>query len=180
MLSRYLTVLFANCIMGLFCGVVLGQESGQSTVSAAQYDEERFEMDDDLPVFIISSVADLLGIHPRTLYLYEEKGLLVPVRKGNRRFYSAHDLKWISAIRYLVHERGINLEGIGRLLAMRALFEYKRMYRTILAECQEFVEPTSPCWIDGIKEQYTCYACPVYKTVRKNLCRDESVPEFTI
>jgi MerR family transcriptional regulator/heat shock protein HspR len=131
-------------------------------------------------VYIISSAADLLGIHPRTLYLYEEKGLLIPVRKGKRRFYSANDLKWVFAIRYLVHERGINLEGIGRLLAMRALFEYKRMYRSILAECQEFVEPTSPCWTYGMPEQHDCYTCSIYKMVRKSLCRDEDVPEFTI
>lgn len=136
-------------------------------------------MDASLPVYIISSAADLLGTHPRTLYSYEEKGLLVPVRKGNRRFYSADDLQWISAIRYLVHECGINLEGISRLLAMRALFEYKRMYRTILAECQEFVEPTAPCWTYGVQEQYNCYNCPVYKVVRNSLCRDEGVPEFT-
>jgi MerR family transcriptional regulator/heat shock protein HspR len=137
-------------------------------------------MDDSLPVYIISSAANILSMHPRTLYSYEEKGLLVPVRKGNRRFYSANDLQWISAIRYLVHTRGINLEGIRRLLAMRALFEYKRMYRTILAECQEFVEPTSPCWTYGIPEQYDCYQCPIYRVVRNSLCSDEDVPEFTL
>lgn len=145
----------------------------------AQHDEKRFDMDDNLPVYIISSAASLLSMHPRTLYTYEEKGLLIPVRKGNRRFYSTSDLQWISAVRYLVHERGINLEGIRRLLAMRALFEYKRMYRTILAECQEFVEPTSPCWIHGTEEQYDCYHCPIYRVVRKSLCEDEGVPEFT-
>ena len=134
-------------------------------------------MDKNLPVYIISSAADLLGMHPRTLYIYEEKGLLTPVRKGNRRFYSASDLQWVAAIRYLVHKRGINLEGIRRLLAMRALFEYKRMYRTILAECLEFVEPTSPCWQRGIPEQHDCYHCPVYKVARSGLCKDEGVPE---
>ncbi len=136
-------------------------------------------MDDTLPVYIISSAADLVGMHPRTLYLYEEKGLLIPVRKSNRRFYSANDLQWISSIRYLVHQRGLNLEGLRRLLAMRARFEYKRMYRTILAECLEFVDPVSPCWEQGMAEQYDCYHCPVYQVARNSLRQDESVPEFT-
>jgi MerR family transcriptional regulator/heat shock protein HspR len=74
-------------------------------------------MDDNLPVYIISSAADLLGVHARTLHLYEEKGVLVPARKGNRRFYSTSDLGWIQALRYLIHEHGLNLEGIRRLVA---------------------------------------------------------------
>ena len=108
-------------------------------------------MDDNLPVYIISSAAELLGIHPRTLHLYEEKGLLVSVRKGNRRFYSASDLQWIQAIRYLVHEQGLNLEGLRRLLALRAELAYQHASpepgeRARLAECQGFIGRTAPCW----------------------------------
>src|SRR5438045_1469780 len=47
----------------------------------------------DRPIFTLSVAADLLGLHPRTLRIYEEKGLVVPARTGgNRRRYSQNDI----------------------------------------------------------------------------------------
>jgi MerR family transcriptional regulator/heat shock protein HspR len=135
-------------------------------------------MDDNLPVYIISSAADLLGVHPRTLHLYEEKGLLVSTRKGNRRFYSANDLQWIHAIRYLVHERGLNLEGLRRLLALRAQLAYQDVQERP-AECEDWVGRTVPCWEKGATS-FECYRCPVYTTTRDGLREDEGVPRLSL
>lgn len=129
-------------------------------------------MDHNLPVYIISSAADLLNVHPRTLHLYEEKGLIVPVRKGNRRFYSVNDLRWIQGIRHLIHERGINLEGLRRLLALQAQLEYQGPFKGLLPECESFVGPTAPCWESGIA-RFDCYICPLYIAARKDLLISE-------
>ncbi len=44
------------------------------------------------PLYTISTAAELLGIHPRTLRLYEQAGLMRPARRNNRRLYTNHDL----------------------------------------------------------------------------------------
>ncbi len=135
----------------------------------------RVLIDDNLPVYIISSAADLLGLHPRTLHLYEEKGLVVPVRKGNRRFYSANDLQWIHAIRFLVHQRGINLEGLRQVLALRAQLAYQSLAQHLSPGCMRYVGPTAPCWERGMT-QLKCHACPVYRGARTDLQKDQDVP----
>jgi MerR family transcriptional regulator/heat shock protein HspR len=136
-------------------------------------------MDDSLPVYIISSAADLLGVHPRTLHLYEKKGLIIPARKGNRRFYSLNDLQWAHGIRYLVHERGLNLESLRRILALRAVLEHRNATKELALQCREFVGWTSPCWEVG-SVRFECHCCLVYTAVRERLREDEGVPELVL
>ena len=72
------------------------------------------------PVYVISIAASLAGCHPRTLRIYEEEGLLEPVRTDtNIRLYSDDDLERIRAIRYLTQHRGVNLAGVKLLLQLR-------------------------------------------------------------
>ena len=72
----------------------------------------------DRPVFTLSVAADLLGLHPRTLRIYEEKGLVVPARTGgNRRRYSQNDIQRFQTIRQLTRA-GVNLEGVRIILDM--------------------------------------------------------------
>lgn len=69
------------------------------------------------PVYIISIAAGLAGCHPRTLRIYEEEGLLEPVRTDtNIRLYSDDDLQRVRVIRYLTQVRGVNLAGVKLLL----------------------------------------------------------------
>jgi len=135
-------------------------------------------MDGNRSVYIISSAADLLGVHPRTLHLYEEKGLIVPVRKGNRRFYSANDLQWVHAIRFMVHERGINLEGLRQVLALRANLRYKTVASELPGACLRFASTTEPCWEKGMTE-LKCHDCPVYRGARDDLQQDQRVPKLS-
>jgi MerR family transcriptional regulator/heat shock protein HspR len=132
-------------------------------------------MDDNRPVYIIGSAADLLGVHPRTLHLYEERGLIAPARKGNRRFYSANDLRWVRTIRYLIHQRGLNLEGLRRLLALTTVLEVQTAPQELQAQCQSFVGRTSPCWQNG-SAHFDCHDCPIYMAARDRLREDEGVP----
>jgi MerR family transcriptional regulator/heat shock protein HspR len=71
-------------------------------------------------VYVISIAASLAGCHPRTLRIYEEEGLLDPVRTDtNIRLYSDEDLDRVRAIRYLTQIRGVNLAGVKLLLQLR-------------------------------------------------------------
>lgn len=74
------------------------------------------------PVYVISIAAGLAGCHPRTLRIYEEEGLLEPVRTDtNIRLYSDEDLHKVRVIRYLTQVRGVNLAGVKMLLQFHDL-----------------------------------------------------------
>jgi len=71
-------------------------------------------------VYVISVAAELAGVHPQTLRIYERKGLLDPARTagGNRR-YSDTDLDRLRRIAELTDE-GLNLAGVRRVLELEA------------------------------------------------------------
>lgn len=72
------------------------------------------------PVYVISIAASLAGCHPRTLRIYEEEGLVDPVRTPtNIRLYSDEDVQRVRVIRYLTQRRGVNLAGVKLLLQFR-------------------------------------------------------------
>ncbi len=73
----------------------------------------------DTPVYVISVAADLIGCHPRTLRIYEERGLLSPVRRHRIRLYSERDIERVRLIRYLTEERGLNLAGVRLILEIQ-------------------------------------------------------------
>jgi MerR family transcriptional regulator/heat shock protein HspR len=80
-------------------------------------------------VYIISVAADLAGVHPQTLRVYERRGLLNPYRTaGGTRRYSAADLERLGLIQELTAD-GINLEGVKRILEMRE--EISRLGRQV-------------------------------------------------
>lgn len=80
---------------------------------------------DDRPVYVISIAADLIGLHPRTLRIYEEKGLVQPARRNHQRLYSERDLERVRLIRHLTQELGLNLAGVRVLLDVYERLEYK-------------------------------------------------------
>ena len=70
--------------------------------------------------YMISAVAEMYGIHPQTLRLYERVGLLKPSRsEGNTRLYTDSDLERLEVILTLTREMGVNLAGIEIILNMR-------------------------------------------------------------
>jgi MerR family transcriptional regulator/heat shock protein HspR len=71
-------------------------------------------------VYVISVAAELAGVHPQTLRIYERRGLLDPARTGggNRR-YSEADIEHLRRIQELT-AAGLNLEGVRRVLALEA------------------------------------------------------------
>jgi MerR family transcriptional regulator, heat shock protein HspR len=70
-------------------------------------------------VYIISVAAELAGVHPQTLRIYERKGLIEPFRTpGGTRRYSDEDIERLALIQELT-QAGVNLEGVARILALR-------------------------------------------------------------
>ncbi len=68
---------------------------------------------DDRPRYMISIAAELVGMHPQTLRIYESKGLVSPQRTaGNTRLYSEADLERLKLIQRLTNELGLNLAGV--------------------------------------------------------------------
>jgi MerR family transcriptional regulator/heat shock protein HspR len=71
-------------------------------------------------VYIISVAAELAGVHPQTLRIYERKGLVDPARTaGGSRRYSEDDIEQLRRIQELTNE-GLNLAGVQRVLALEA------------------------------------------------------------
>src|SRR2546426_9616967 len=72
---------------------------------------------DDRPRYMISVAADLVGMHPQTLRIYETKGLIRPKRTaGNTRLYSEADLERLRLIQQLTNELGLNVAGVEQVL----------------------------------------------------------------
>jgi MerR family transcriptional regulator/heat shock protein HspR len=74
---------------------------------------------DDRPRYMISVAAELVGMHPQTLRIYESKGLVRPKRTpGNTRLYSEADLERLRLIQRLTGELGLNLAGVETVLRL--------------------------------------------------------------
>lgn len=75
--------------------------------------------DKNRPLYMISVAAELAGVHPQTLRIYEQKGLVSPQRtSGNTRMYSQSDIERLQLINALTDE-GINLAGVIRILDLK-------------------------------------------------------------
>ena len=84
----------------------------------------------DSPRYMISVAAELVGMHPQTLRIYEQKGLVRPKRTaGNTRLYSDADVERLQLIQRLTSELGLNLAGVERVLHMED--ELRRMRRRL-------------------------------------------------
>ena len=85
---------------------------------------------DERPRYAISVAAELVGMHPQTLRIYEAKGLIRPKRTaGNTRLYSEADLERLRLIRQLTNEVGLNLAGVEQVLRLQD--EVERMQRLL-------------------------------------------------
>ncbi len=74
---------------------------------------------DERPRYMISVAADIVGMHPQTLRIYEQKGLVRPGRTaGNTRLYSERDLERLRLIQRLTTELGLNLAGVEVVLGL--------------------------------------------------------------
>ena len=78
----------------------------------------------DRPRYMISVAADLVGMHPQTLRMYEARGLIEPKRSAkNTRLYSHQDVERLRRIQEMTAERGLNLAGVEHVLELEERLE---------------------------------------------------------
>jgi MerR family transcriptional regulator, heat shock protein HspR len=103
---------------------------------------------DDRPRYMISVAAELVGMHPQTLRIYESKGLIRPKRTaGNTRLYSEADLERLRVIQELTSDLGLNLAGVEQV--MRLQDELNQMRRQL-----DRMERQMRAAIDEVHRQY--------------------------
>jgi len=96
----------------------------------------------DRPIYMISVAAELVGMHPQTLRMYEQKGLVRPKRTpGGTRLYSEADVERLRIVQRLTTELGLNLAGVELVLRMedelrRANAQIDRLERQIRTEVE--------------------------------------------
>ena len=104
----------------------------------------RPDRDPERPVYVISVAASIVSVHPRTLRIYEEEGLICPARTPtNIRLYSENDVRRVMWIRHLTQNLGVNLAGV------RILFELEerlgtRILERLYTEGVTAAEPPAP------------------------------------
>jgi MerR family transcriptional regulator/heat shock protein HspR len=103
---------------------------------------------DDRPRYMISVAADIVGMHPQTLRIYENKGLIRPKRTaGNTRLYSEADIQRLQLIQQLMNDLGLNLAGVEQVLQLQD--EVERM------ECRlDRMQREMRAAIDEVHRQY--------------------------
>src|SRR5262245_25558403 len=97
-------------------------------------------------VYIISVAAELSGVHPQTLRMYERRGLLAPERtSGNTRRYSERDIERIRMIQELTQREGVSLSGVKLFIEMREqLAEMRRRTEELERELLHRVKAAAP------------------------------------
>jgi MerR family transcriptional regulator/heat shock protein HspR len=117
---------------------------------------------DDRPIYMISVAADLVGMHPQTLRMYETKGLVRPQRTpGGTRLYSEADVERLRIIQRLTSELRLNLAGVE--LVLRLEDELRKAHAQI----------------DRLQKQVQTEVQNVHKQYRRDLVlvREERLPE---
>jgi MerR family transcriptional regulator, heat shock protein HspR len=121
--------------------------------------------EEERALYIISVAAELAGVHPQTLRIYERKGLIEPQRtEGRSRRYSDRDIELLQHIQQLTNE-GVGLAGVKRILGLevaleRAEAEIERLREQVHRARREVAEAE-----ERVHRQYRRDLVPVSKAV---------------
>jgi MerR family transcriptional regulator/heat shock protein HspR len=111
-------------------------------------------------VYVISVAAELAGVHPQTLRIYERKGLVAPGRtRGGSRRYSQADIDMLRRIQDLTNE-GLNLAGVKRVMELEA--EVDRLTSELERLRREAAEA-----VQSVHRQYRRDLVPLRQTVTR-------------
>lgn len=112
------------------------------------------------PVYMIGIAAELAGVHPQTLRIYERKQLVEPQRtRGNTRLYSQADIERLQLIQQLTQEEGINLAGVVRIIELE---DERRRLKDEVEELREEIRAMKRAAIEAeILAQRTTAIIPV-------------------
>ncbi|MEW6623184.1 MAG: MerR family transcriptional regulator [Bacillota bacterium] len=122
---------------------------------------------DNLPVYTISIVSKLLGVHQETLRIWERNGLIRPDRKNNQRLYSNNDFKRLKFVKVLLDEKGLNLAGIRQLIDFYPCWWKENCKGGKKKDEGHYINTAKPCW----KEEHTFCFTPLDKADYCQGCR---------
>jgi MerR family transcriptional regulator/heat shock protein HspR len=110
---------------------------------------------EDQGVFMISVAAQLAGMHPQTLRVYEERGLIKPARSPKQtRLYSQRDVERLKRIQELTTDFGLNLAGVERVLALEEMMQAMQQRIERLARRAEQIEREMLARVDEVHRSY--------------------------
>jgi len=117
----------------------------------------------------IGEVARMQGIAVETIRMYEREGLLlVEKTPAGQRIFDRDDVHWIECIRRLIKEKGLNIEGIRRLLALLPCWNLRPCPEAERSGCPALLGAAQPCWtmkerIPEFCRAENCRTCKVYQ-----------------
>jgi MerR family transcriptional regulator/heat shock protein HspR len=121
-------------------------------------------MADTRALYVISVAAELAGVHPQTLRIYERKGLVEPARtSGRSRRYSDEDIELLRRIQELTNE-GVSLVGVQRILALEADLRATRQREARLEARLDALEREMHDRIAAVHRQYKRELVPLRKS----------------
>ncbi|MCU0821216.1 MAG: MerR family transcriptional regulator [Spirochaetes bacterium] len=119
------------------------------------------------PVYTIGIAAKKVGLSVHTLRLYEAEGLIITYKtETGRRLYSDLEIEKIVCIRSMIHQDGLNFEGIRRILGLVPCWKLRKCNSGRGTKCRAYQMRTRPCWSSGekcIAPYPSCRDCPVYQ-----------------
>lgn len=130
---------------------------------------EDYAPDQDKPVMRIGAVAELLGVCPRMVRIYEERGVVVPERRNNQRLYSFNDVCWLGRVRELVNEEKYDLDEVRRMVSLPACWKLINCPEEVRAQCPVAQSPGKRCWEIARQEGRAdaCESCQIYRIGRQ-------------
>ncbi len=131
------------------------------------------EKKENMPLYPIGVVSELIGITDQTLRLYEKHGLIKPSRRNKNRYYSENDIKWLRCVRNIIHDKKISIEGIKLLLDYAPCWEISNCAEQDRRKCIAYVDKAKPCWelknMRCGKTMRDCNECFIYLSSFKRL-----------
>ncbi len=132
--------------------------------------------DESKPLYTIRIASELSGVSAGTIREYERQGLLRVHRRpqSRHRLFSALEIRWIRQVWELLHEEGLNVAGIRRLLQVEPCYKTIRCAREVRNACPVYRTRSSPCWSHGVsppcceRRGRNCQACAAYLRFRQN------------
>jgi MerR family transcriptional regulator, heat shock protein HspR len=125
----------------------------------------RIQVSTDQGVFMISVAAQLADMHPQTLRMYEQRGLITPKRspKGTR-LYSQEDVDRLRRIQEMTAELGLNLAGVEKVLALEADLERARKRVAALEERMRQAQSEMEAELERVRKSFRAELVPLKHT----------------
>jgi MerR family transcriptional regulator/heat shock protein HspR len=137
----------------------------------------RVTVSSDRGVFMISVAAELADMHPQTLRMYEQRGLIEPKRspKGTR-LYSQDDVEQLRRIQGMTNDLGLNLAGVEHVLKLEQELERSRRRLDALERRTEELQVEMAAQVEAVRREYRAELVPLKHTRAIVPARDAKPP----